>query len=257
MKKIFIFGVVRPRRANVFVPEVTQDLYHFGGERIGSFSVQVKASEITAVLEVENNPFDEYESCGNSLLPRIEAIIDAYGFLTGGGYGVELTKLVDSGKGVVFEFPTYLNILPRVESFNDLESKFKLVFELTRYEEGAYFQKCLAEMRKALRYPYESPVHCFKAVEAIRQIYGRRLNLDAKNNRSKAWNALREDLSIEKSTIQEKIQKYSDPIRHGEIQEFSQEERTELLRETWKIVHLYVEKTSEAISNNALHRTSR
>ncbi len=66
---------------------------------------------------------------------------------------------------------------------------------------------------------------------------------------------MREDLSIEKSTIQEKIQKYSDPIRHGEIQEFSQEERTELWRETWKIVHLNVEKTSEAISNNASHRT--
>ena len=239
----------------MFIPESTQELYRMGGEKIGSLSIQIKASDITAVLEVQQDPFGEYESWGNTLLPRIEAVVDAYGFLTGGGYGVELTKLVDTEKGVVFEFPTYLNILPRAESYEELYNKFKLVYELTRHEEGAYFQKCLAELRKSLRYPYDSPVHCFKAVEAIRQIYGRRLNLDPKNERNKAWNALRQDLNIEKSTIQEKIQKHSDPIRHGEIREFSQEERTELLKETWKVVHLYVEKMSKTISNKASNET--
>lgn len=247
--KLIFLGCIHPKRVAITIAKTHQDLYLASGKNIGKFSVEVNASDLTAVLELEEPNDQNYETWGNSLLPRISAIIDTFGFLTGGGYEVELTKVIDINKGEVFSFPTYLNILPRCNSQNELEDKFFLILELLKNKEGAYFQSCLSELRKSLRFPFESAVHAFKAIEAIRQIYGARNNLDPKKQRDKAWEILRSNLGIEKSEISEKIQIYSDPIRHGEIREFTQDERTEILQAAWNIVHLYVDKMRETISN--------
>jgi len=249
MNKIIFSGYVHPQRAKVSVPAVTQDIEIAGSDRsIGLFTVEIENSQITAILETKNTSID-VETWRNSLQSRIEILVDTYGFLNGGGYEVEIVKVINVNVNEVTVYPTHFENYQQVNSNKEFIDKFALIYKISQHESGVYFQKSLAELRKAVRYPFESPFHAYRSIEFLRQIYGDRNNLDPQKKRLEAWTILREDLDIDKKLISENIKFFSDPIRHGEIRGFDEVDRVRMLKTAWKIVNLFIERENIRLTN--------
>jgi hypothetical protein len=241
MKELIFSGVVHPERAQVSIPETTQYLDDLDGNNIGKFTIAISVSQITAHLSTTKEDIDLF-TWRNSLQPRIEVLVDSYGFLVGCGYEIEIIKAYDVQAKKDHIFGVNIETLPTCESKEELLRRYLLLLSLSKGMEGGYIQRCLADLRQAIRNPFDSSLYCFRAVESIRQIYCYRQNIDPEKQRSKSWQILREDLDLDESLIQNNIQKYAKVIRHGGLSQFTQEERTQMLGTTWNIVHKYIDK---------------
>jgi len=241
MKELIFSGVIHPERAQVSITEITQYLDDIDGNNLGTLKIEISVSQITAHLSTEREDIDLF-TWKNSLQPRIEVLVDSFGFLVGCGYEVEIIKAYDVKAKKDHVYGVNIETLPSCTSKEELLKKYALLSSLFKGMEGGYLQRCLADLRQAIRNPFDSSLHCFRAVESIRQIYCYRNSIDPEKQRPKSWQILREDLGVDESLIQNNIQRYAKVIRHGGLSQFTQEERTQMLGTTWDIMHKYIEK---------------
>ena len=241
MREIIFSGVVHPERAQVSLSQSTQYLTDIGGNNIGTLIVEISVSQITAHLTTPREDIDLF-TWRNSLQPRVEVLVDSFGFLVGSGYEIEIIKAYDLNTRKDHIYGVNIETLPACKTNDELKEKYALISSLFKGVEGGLLQRCLADLRMAIRNPYDSSLHCFRAVESIRQIYCYRQGIDPEKGRAKSWNILRDNLNIDEVQIRNNIQKFAKIIRHGGLSEFSEEERTSMLNTIWNIMHKYIEK---------------
>ncbi len=241
MRELVFSGVVHPERAQVSISQSTQYLCDPQGNDIGTLIIEISVSQITAHLITSKEEIGLF-TWRNSLQPRIEVLVDSFGFLVGCGYEIEIIKAYDVKAKKDHIYGVSIDTLPTCKSNDEVKERFAIISSLFKDVEGGLFQRCLADLRKAIRNPYDSSLHCFRAIESIRQIYCHRNSLDPEKKRAKSWSILREDLDIGEKVINDNIQKFAKIIRHGGMAPFTEEERTRMLNTTWDIVNKYIDK---------------
>lgn len=238
MKYIFT-GKVLPERAGVNLPNVI-----FGGvhNEIGlSFSAElsINYSQIAAEIEIHKGDIDIF-TLMNIVQASIGSIVDAFGYIHGIGYDIEIISAVDEkANQTVFGVG-----VPGLEA-RKMERPLDLDAILRNFKNSQFLATALSDLRESIRSAHTG-YFCYRAVECIRQHF---YKPEDKRETDPSWKRLREALKIDREWIDE-IGKYALPQRHGEEKFISGEEREKIMQHAWKVVDrfcIYLDKGSRSL----------
>ena len=208
--------------------------------------VVINSAQIMVVVHCQD-PVDDLETLRNSVETVVRGIVDAFGYVEGRGYDVEITSVIDSAGQTWQVFPVEVSAIqstkgerpvtfgelhallnPRTEAIDD-EASFKLM----------QLRIALGDLREAIRSIDHSAFFCYRAIECLRQCYAERNGRDSDATRRASWVRMREELCICRSWIDE-IEEASILERHGGHKPTSGEQRTALMLRTWKVVDRFI-----------------
>jgi hypothetical protein len=89
----------------------------------------------------------------------------------------------------------------------------------------------------SIKYPDDTPFHCYRAVEALRIHCAASQKLTV--SKAEEWAAFR-TASASTETELKWLKDAADPLRHGDLTEMSGESRAEVFKKTWEIVDRYL-----------------
>lgn len=223
MNSYIFSGKVLPERANVNVTpiEIKMDAIDAGISGIAIISIAV--SQISVVFNTKND--SDLGTLKNYAEYLVRNLVDAFGYLSGRGYDIEITSVVNhEGKYTVFG----VGIPELEESQNERPLSFQQL--LTVMEKSQHLHLALGDLREAIRSPLDTGFFCYRAVESIRQYFKKE-----GDNESKSWENLRKSLLIDRSWI-DKIKPFADPARHGDTRYISGKDRILIMQHTWKLI---------------------
>ena len=243
------FGKVLPERAFVTLgPIPRMGIRTILTDTIIDYDAQVVISAAQIMVVAHSNAsIDDLETLRNSVETVVRGVVDAFGYIEGRGYDVEITSAVDSTGKSWQVFPVeiaaiqatknerpltfgelYAVLNPKADTFDD-EYTFRIM----------QLRIALGDLREAIRSIDHSALFCYRAIECLRQCYGARNGQDDDAARRVSWVRMREELCIARSWISE-IEKASIRERHGGHRATSGEQRTALMLRTWKVIDRFV-----------------
>jgi hypothetical protein len=227
-------GVIHPERAAISMSTIPLAVQAPSEDIDGRLYVTIAVSQVTAVFESEQR-VRQLHTLKNHVTDAVRVAVDAFGYLTGCGYGAEIVQVVpaESTNPMVFGVD-----IPALEYKSpDLNARFTEVMSLFWDPRGCHLQRCLADLREAIRSPKDTGFFCYRAIEALRQFFVIETN-SATDKES--WDAFRTTLQVDRASI-DYIKTFADPVRHGAGRAISDGERAEVFKKTWSIVGRFIE----------------
>jgi hypothetical protein len=227
------FGKIHPERYNVSIPGVEMKMRFPENGIEGVLRCYIEMSQVSATFQCDE-PVANVHTLKNYVEDAIRVALDALGYVLGYGYDLEVTQMTDSegSRPVVFGVG-----IPAVKNSAETAGiSLDNVIELQRDYRGEQLQRCLSDLREAVRSPKDTGFFCYRAVEALRQFFV--CEKGAKDDKS-SWEMLRSDLDVVKSDI-DKIRDVAKPVRHGGGVLMTDEQRAEIFTLTWDIVNKFI-----------------
>ena len=242
-------GKVLPERTYVSIGPFPTFNVHVGLPEVSidfEANVVIDNAQVAVVvrshLEIAN-----LETLRHSVEHVVRGIVDAFGYIEGRSYDVEITSVIDmSGKhSLVFGLevgalqatkrerpvllPDLLRLLISPSSFGVEDASFKLM----------QLRLAMGDLREAIRQVGQSAFFCFRAIECLRQCYVEPGAEDSDVTRRTSWETMGKELCIEKTWI-EPVRMASIPERHGSQRTTTAEQRIELMLRTWKVIDRFI-----------------
>ena len=227
MPKYTFFGKVFPERACVGI-QTEKSHPILIPIRTPQYSIQISISlsQVSVVVNSENE-IQDIASLKNEVEHHVRFLVDLLGFTKAYGYDVEITSMVNPN-GELQIFGVGFDSLTKTVG----ERPLKIEDLMNVANKCPEFGRAIADLREAIRTPWDTGFFAYRAIEQIRQAFHEPKD---GNDKKKSWERLRESLGIERDLIED-IKKFSDPQRHGEATGMSWEERLEVMKRAWKIV---------------------
>lgn len=237
-------GKVLPERANVnIMPPLKIEMEAKDAGISGKATVSIGVSQISVVFNTENSNVD-LPTLKNYVEDIVSSLVDAYGYLSGRGYDIEITSVVDpSGMQTVFG----VGVAELEETQSERPLSFQDLIEVMNKSPDLH--RALRDLREAIRSPLDTGFFCYRAVECVRQSFKQEKD-DDKDELS--WRRLRDTLRVDRSWI-EGLKKFADPQRHGKSPYMSGKDRVSAMRHGWKIVDrfcIYVRRGFKPLPDN-------
>jgi len=239
MRYTFI-GRVLPERAYFGISQPLQ-IENVHDEAGLSFTTKlsIDVAQISAEVLINKGSTDIF-TLKNIVEGTIRAIVDAFGYISGRGYDIEIISAIDeNAKQTVFGVG-----VPALEA-SQKQRPLDFGSVLRNFANSQFLIPALADLRESIRSAH-SGFYCYRAIECVRQhFYQPQDGDDAK----KSWKRLREALQIERSWI-DVIGEYAKPQRHGKGKFIPDTERAKILQNTWKVIDrfcIYLEKGSQPL----------
>ena len=213
-------------------------------EGVMDFDAQVVISTAQIIVVVHSHDsIDDLETLRNSVETVVRGVVDAFGYIEGRGYDIEITSVVDSTGNSWQVFPVEIAAIQATKNERPLtfgELHALLHPEADAFDDESTFRMmqlriALGDLREAIRSIDHSALFCYRAVECLRQCYGDRDGQDDDACRRASWVRMREELCISRSWLED-IEKASIRERHGGHRAMSGEQRAALMLRTWKVV---------------------
>jgi hypothetical protein len=227
------FGNVHPERCNVSISEVRAKVGNLGDEIHGEMRYYISFSQITAIFICEK-PVANVYSLKNYVEDAIRVALDALGYVLACGYDLEVTEMIDS----VGNAPIVFGVgIPAVEKVAEKAGvSFEAILRLFADSKGGYLQRCLADLREAIRAPKDTGFFCYRAIESLRQFFVRE---KAVKDDKASWEILRSELGVDKADI-DFVKDFADPVRHGDSAVISDAQRAKTFQLTWGVVNKFI-----------------
>jgi hypothetical protein len=227
------FGKVHPERCNVSIPELRAQIKSLDGDVDGIVRYSISLSQVTATFEC-NRPVQNVYTLKNIVEEGIRVALDALGYTLACGYDLEIVQVIDS----IGSLPVVFGVgIPAInKSAESAGVKFEDIVSTYGDTKGQYLQRCLADLREAIRTPKDTGFFCYRGIESLRQFFLHEMK--AKSD-SVSWESLRCELAVERGDI-EIVKGFADPIRHGGSGGISDEERAKVFTLTWNIVNKFI-----------------
>ena len=223
MNSYIFSGKVLPERANVNITPIELKIDAIDAGISGTAVVSIDVSQVSVVLNTNSN--SDLMTLKNYVDYSVRTLIDAFGYLSGRGYDIEITSVVNhEGKHAVFGVG-----IPELEK-SQKERPLSFQQLLEAMAKSQYLHRALSDLREAIRSPVDTGFFCYRAVESIRQNFK-----NDNDNDAKSWENLRKSLLIDRSWI-DKIKEFADKARHGETPYISGKNRILIMQHTWKVI---------------------
>ncbi|WP_156930160.1 hypothetical protein [Pseudomonas sp. MOIL14HWK12:I2] len=199
MKYVFT-GVVRPERASISTPKVTNILD--SGE---VFSLLCHGSQFKVTVESEK--LDGYFAAKILAQNFASTVIVSLGFARGISLSVEILQYTAEDDEFFFGAdPIRPSVSDSLGYENEL-AEFGRALDLACAD--VFFRFALRDYSQALINETDCATYCYRAIESIRCAF------DFETGREKNWRAMHDALGTDREEIRLKVKEYSDPVRHG------------------------------------------
>lgn len=225
----YIFsGKIMPERADVSVSKISIQILAEDAGINGDAIVSIGASQVSVVIEtIDKNA--GLPTLKNYVEYLVRTVVDAYGYLTGRGYDVEITSVVDpDGKHTVFG----VGIPELEEAQNERPLHFPELLKVMGRSQ--HLHRALGDLREAIRSPWDTGFFCYRAIECIRQSFVKDEDDDRKR-KELSWERLRNALRIDRSWL-DKLTEFAEPQRHGGTPYMSGKDRVSTMQHAWKVI---------------------
>ena len=209
-------------------------------------AITICASQILIAVNTDNS-IKDLETLRNCVEAIVRNIVDAYGYIEGRGYDIEITSVIDSVGKEWMIFPVEIRQIH--ESKSDRPVTFFDLYRLLRHsgqrdDDSVAFKlnqlrRAFADLREAIRSPADTDLFCYRAIECIRQCY---LDPDKEDNdseRKRSWERMSKELRISRSWIAT-LKNTSAVQRHGGLMGRTANERVEAMRRAWRVVDRFI-----------------
>ncbi|MFH1142070.1 MAG: hypothetical protein V1724_10565 [Chloroflexota bacterium] len=237
MPRYIFSGKVFPERAAVTIrfPYVLDVELPAGMSRINA-TVLIAASQVSVVVDGE---ITDLETLRNYVELIVRHLVDAYGYIEGRGYDIEISSAtLETGDLIVFGVEVaelQKNKTERPVSFNEIVGL--LFLDPTFSAKLGVLRMALADIREAIRSPYETGFHCLRAIECLRDHFVRPEDGD---ETKPSWERLRDALRIDRSLLHP-LERYGFPQRHGVFPSMTGQERVEMMHSTWRVIDRFIQ----------------
>lgn len=235
LKAVFT-GRVYPERSfiSIIIPGSKIIVLDKGSGVSGTLAVNIDHAQVTA--SYFNATLPNLFDLKNSVDAIARMHLDILGYTKGWSLDLEITQayIVDTNKTVVFG----INI-PSLELRGN--QSFENILPIFQDERSDYLRRCFADLRQAMKMPADTGELCFRAIETLRKFFIEKHNLDdtSKSDTKKSWELLRQELEVERQTI-DSIMPFAVDVRHGGTRTISGVERDQIFASTWDIVDKYI-----------------
>lgn len=227
------FGKVYPERCNVSITELHAQVKSLDGDVDGVVRYFISLSQVTATF-VGGRPVQNIYTLKNTVEDVIRVALDALGYTLACGYDLEIIQMIDSVGNPPVVFGVGISAIENSAARAGV--KLENIVSIFGDRKGQYLQRCLADLREAIRAPKDTGFFCYRGIESLRQFFLQEMK--AKDDKV-SWELLRSELAVDRVEI-ETIKGFADPIRHGEGGGISDSERANVFTLTWNIVNKFI-----------------
>lgn len=218
-------GKVLPERADINISPFEINFNHTSIQ--GTLIISISVSQISAILKVETD--QTVYTLRHAVEHAIRTLIDSYGYITGRGYDIEITSVV-APNSVQTVFGVGIPELEAIEEERPLNFAATSLLAL----ESNHLQHALANLREAIRSPWDTGFFCYRAIECIRQSFRE----ETDDGERLSWERLNQNLRVDEDYSRALIE-FALPQRHGEMPEMTGEQRVAMMKTAWRIVDRY------------------
>lgn len=227
------FGKVYPERCNVSITELRAQVKSLDGDVDGVVRYSISLSQVTATF-AGGRPVQNIYTLKNTVEDVIRVALDALGYTLACGYDLEIIQMIDSVENPPVVFGVGVPAIENSAARGGV--KFENIVSIFGDRKGQYLQRCLADLREAIRVPKDTGFFCYRGIESLRQFFLQEMK--AKDDKA-SWELLRSELAVGREEI-ETIKGFADPIRHGGSGGISDSERANVFTLTWNIVNKFI-----------------
>lgn len=257
----YIFtGTVLPERANVHIL-IPRDrplscIIDLPGGEVMQFdaSITIGASQVSVVIKSELEIAD-LATLKNHVESFVGSVVDAFGYLEGRGYDVEIKSLVGQQDGEPWaSMPIWTVFGVEIAGLQEAKSERPLTFDEimplmfnTPVQGGSnsnvpvQLRRALADLREAILSPHDTGLYCFRAMESIRQCFV--LAEDSDDDHKISWIRMGDALRIDESWSRD-LARVSTQQRHGIGEFMSGAERLAAMQRAWKVIDRFLVYTN-------------
>lgn len=213
-------GRVHPERYGWHLAEAIDGSMSLDGE---AMKLRMTISRAQVVIEVRGAYSGEMSFLKNRIQDIGQGIVDSVGFGYVAGLDLELVSCTDP-RGHVWLFAPAFD---RLRSWPTAltEDEVSNVRELAIASGGVFgVRAALADLRQAVRAPADTPFHCYRAIESIRQELLPEGAEDTGAQRRASWDKLREVSGLAEADLQWIVPEAT-ARRHGELLDVSEADR--------------------------------
>lgn len=236
---LYVFqGVVRPERARL------DDCFSVDFENLsgltGSARVRILVNQVVVWTFTDSN-WDVY-TLRNAVKNIVQNRLAIIGFLKGYAYELEIIRVFNDSKNIDEVFGIDV---PCISERNDSDVDLVAVTNIAKKmqgDEGVFIGRCLSDLMSALKNADDTGFYCYRAIESLRH-HCAMMNalIDAKAARQ--WECFRTAAGCSKDDILA-IKAAADAPRHGAFIHLTDQQRSDLLLNTWDIVEAYMKNVS-------------
>lgn len=231
----YIFtGKVLPERVDFLLTsppiEVTTDT----GQK---FKILISIQKSQIFLEINSeNVIDDILTLRNGIVDFVRQYTDIYGYLHGYAYDLEITSLVlPNNEHIVFGVS--IDGLEK-DTQNRPMQDFQKILEIGQNPDNLALRLALMDLNLSIKYPKDTGVFCYRAIESIMQFFNEGNPEDA-NARKKAWATLSTNLRISQAWT-DFVKEFALNPRHGSPKLLTGKNRIDIMMHTWQVVDRFL-----------------
>jgi hypothetical protein len=224
-----VTGRVHPERADISFSRI-----EWGTEGGGRISAQCDASQVTVVLDTPQ--IDGFITAHIAATHFAYLVVAALGFALGSGYSVEIVQVTEADGT-----PRVMGVRPGSLEFDPNLSVFDRAVRLA--SDDLFFRLALRDYVRAIADAEDCASYCYRAIEGIKSAFVFRTGDDS-------WDGMHAALGTERSSIENHIKTYADPVRHGNwaaAKTTTVEVRLRMLKLTRDILAKYLDNERPAV----------
>ena len=194
-------------------------------------AVSCNASQILVLLE---HPSDNLNVAYIAARDVADIVVEALGFSCGMSYSAEIIQVTaENGRSHVFGAGTISAEPGQTLEMENFQNTFNQAFKLSG--PNIFFRWALRDYLRAFNCSRDCPAYCYRAIESIKSAFQGKTETDQ-------WNAMHSALGTDRSTIENTVKHYADPIRHGkhDAPDITHSQIWEMLRLTRDILFKYM-----------------
>ena len=224
-------GRVHPERANLGFGQFK--LEDDRGYQI-SASISCNTSMVTVELDAPQNY--EWEIALLRANEIANLAVEAVGFSIGSACSAEILKVTEQdGASHVVGFIPVGDERDQKLGMEPHEPTFHRALILSC--KNILFRRALQDYLRAITFHDDRPSYCYRAIEAIKSAFVGKTDSDQ-------WNAMHSALGTDRTTIENTVKQYADPIRHGnwiQAKETTDNQKWDMLILTRDIIAKYMD----------------
>jgi hypothetical protein len=244
MRRFLFSGIVHPERLGLTLGTIDQMLASQDGTKLGDMKFSIQNSQITAVMEWENDSEDIF-TLRNILKTFVEPILNITGFLKGYAFDIEITKVFESDLNEIRVFNNDIPALAERNKTREL-TEAKNIYPLCSGPEGIYLRRCLGDLNMAMKHADDTPFYCYRALESLKQYFG---FVNGITGDREQWKSMASALGGREEDVTP-IKDLAFPARHGIPNPITDPKRKDIFLLTWNIVERFIDYRLKQCGSN-------